>query len=167
MELRPRPHRANGGALRWDFLRELSSELFERADRLAFSEPTLKTSTDQDEAETVHQKNTLLPCSLGRFCNGNAIRFPKPPLGIVSWLGKSRSYESRPISCLFSMVRVNNAHPSLRASTPDTGRSKNIQTCAPFPDRERSTETGTWNCLQVATNAAASAIHDFLSKSTA
>src|SRR5271157_2088890 len=56
MELRPRPHRANGGALRWDSLRELSSELFERADRLAFSERTLRTSTDQDEAETVHPK---------------------------------------------------------------------------------------------------------------
>src|SRR6266567_4472742 len=62
---------------------------------------------------------------------------------MLSWLGKRRSYESRPISCLFSMVRVSSAHPSLLASAANTGRSKNVQTCAPFPDRDRSTAAGT------------------------
>jgi hypothetical protein len=35
--------------------------------------------------------NTLLSCLRGIRCNGSAIRFPNPPLGIVSWLGKKRS----------------------------------------------------------------------------
>ena len=56
MGLRPRLHRANGGALRWDSRRELSSKLFGRADRLAFFERTLKTSIDRDGAETVHPR---------------------------------------------------------------------------------------------------------------
>src|ERR1019366_10229931 len=35
--------------------------------------------------------NTLLPNLRGANCKGSAIRFPSPPLGIVSWLGKKRS----------------------------------------------------------------------------
>src|SRR3981189_3516753 len=56
MRLRPRLHRANGGALQSDFPRGLSRKLFERADQLAFSERTPKTSTDQGAAETVHPR---------------------------------------------------------------------------------------------------------------
>src|SRR5271170_2759065 len=96
---------------------------------------------------------------------GNQI--PEAALGhrVLTW--NNRSYESRPISCLFSMVRVSREHPSLLASAASTGRSKNIQMCAPFPDRDLSTTAGTWNRRHVSRNAAASAIHDFLSKSTA
>src|SRR5882762_1078597 len=56
MGLRPRLHQANGGALRLDFPRGLSRKLFERADRLEFSERTPKSSTDRGAPETVHPK---------------------------------------------------------------------------------------------------------------
>src|SRR6478672_4737507 len=53
MGLRPRLHRVKEGALRWDFPRGLFRKSFGRVDRSRFSERTLKTSTDQDGAETV------------------------------------------------------------------------------------------------------------------
>jgi hypothetical protein len=56
MELRPRLHQANGGELRWDFPRGLFRKSFGRVDRRRFSERTLKTFTDQDEAETAHPR---------------------------------------------------------------------------------------------------------------
>ena len=34
---------------------------------------------------------TLLSDLRGANCKGSAIRFPNPPLGIVSWFGKKRS----------------------------------------------------------------------------
>ena len=41
------------------------------------------------------------------------MRFPNPPVGSVSWLGKKRSYESRPISGLRSIVSVRMNDPKL------------------------------------------------------
>ena len=75
-------------------------------------------------------RKTLLPCSRGLFCNGKAMRFPNPPCGIVSWLGKRRSYESSPMSGRLSIVSVRRCDPSRRASAAGMASSKKSQTCA-------------------------------------
>src|SRR5438034_8384217 len=67
MGLRPRLHQANGGALRWDFPRGLFRKSFGRVGRWRFSERTLKTSTDQDEAETVHPRTRYCLVLWGAF----------------------------------------------------------------------------------------------------
>jgi hypothetical protein len=41
------------------------------------------------------------------------------------------------------VVRVSKAEPSCLALVASTGQSKKSQTCAPFPDRERSATAGT------------------------
>jgi len=71
--------------------------------------------------------NTLQPLSRGPFCSGNAIRFPNPPLGIVSWLGNSRSYEFS-LSCRVRVhVWLMMAVPKRRASRAETLPAKNTQ----------------------------------------
>lgn len=65
-----------------------------------------------------------LPFSLAFFCSGSAIRFPKPPFGKVSWFGKKRSYESRPISGRCSMVSVRRKKPIFRDNTAGSGSEK-------------------------------------------
>src|SRR5262245_27414790 len=72
------------------------------------------------------------------------MRFPKPPLGIVSWPGNSRSYDAKPISGRRFIARVNSSVPSRRASDAAIGSAKNIQTWPPFPDRDRSSAVGTF-----------------------
>ena len=47
----------------------------------------------------------------------------------------------------------NNQVPSLRALTASTGLSKNIQTCAPLPERDRSMEYCTFQLLHTSTKA--------------
>ena len=39
---------------------------------------------------------TLFPSARGSLCRDSAIKLPSPPFGMVSWLGKKRSYESSP-----------------------------------------------------------------------
>ena len=51
-------------------------------------------------------RNTPLPSIRGCCSSGNAIGSPKPPRGNVSWLGKKRSYESKPSSGRRSIVSV-------------------------------------------------------------
>src|SRR6185437_10280092 len=51
------------------------------------------------------------------------------------WLGKSRSYEAKPISGRRSMASVRRSAPSCRASRAGTGVQKKIHTWPPFPDR--------------------------------
>jgi hypothetical protein len=55
----------------------------------------------------------------------------------------------------------------LRAAHAATGAEKKNQTCAPFPDRERSTTSGRSSRRQVAAKARTSSVHVALSKSTA
>jgi hypothetical protein len=78
------------------------------------------------------------------------MRFPKPPCGIVSCFGNNRSYESSPISGRSSIVSVSRNEASLRASAAEIARSKNIQTCPPCPERDRSRTAGRSNRRQVA-----------------
>lgn len=87
--------------------------------------------------------NTELPASRASRWSGSAIRLPNPPLGIVSWFGNSRSYDSIESWCRRDMVSVIRKQPSLRAATADTGDVKNNQACAPLPERDRSIATGT------------------------
>ncbi len=54
----------------------------------------------------VSSTNTELPCCRGPSWKGSAIRLPNPPRGMVSWLGKSRSYEAIDSSCRCAMVSV-------------------------------------------------------------
>ena len=112
-------------------------------------------------------RKTELPSCLGPCWSGSAIRFPKPPRGMVSWLGNSRSYESMPSSCRLAIVSVMRWQPILRAVAAATGVAKKNQTCAPLPERERSTATGSPIRRLVCTNARTSSIHALLSKSTA
>jgi hypothetical protein len=58
-------------------------------------------------------RKTLLPSPRGCFYNGSAIRLPNPPWSNVSWFGKNRSYESKPMSGL----RSKHQHP-VSASGP-------------------------------------------------
>jgi hypothetical protein len=51
--------------------------------------------------------------------------------------------------------------PNRRATPAGTGRSKKNQMCAPLPDRERSSVTGTFKSRQVKRNADASSFHVF------
>ncbi|MCC6898750.1 MAG: hypothetical protein IT377_07230 [Polyangiaceae bacterium] len=57
--------------------------------------------------------------------------------------------------------------PILRAIIAGTGAVKKNHTCAPFPERERSTSTGKPSLSAVSANARASSFHVLLSKSTA
>src|SRR2546427_8232418 len=54
-----------------------------------------------------------------------------------------------------------------RAVAAGTGAAKKNQTCAPFPDRERSTAAGNPTVREVSTNAATSSAQDSSSKSAA
>jgi hypothetical protein len=101
------------------------------------------------------------------LCSGKAIRFPNPPCGIVSWLGKRRSYESRPTSGRPSMVSVRTCDPSLRASAAGIASSKKNQAWAPRPERDRSTAAGRFRRRHAWRKAAASWRQSALSKSTA
>ena len=100
--------------------------------------------------------NTLLPCFLAFPCNGRATKLPSPPSGIVSWLGKKRSYDLKLIFPFLLIASVSMALPSLRALTASTGLSKKIHTWAPLPERERSTEQGMFQLLQTSMNASTS-----------
>src|SRR5205085_11417165 len=87
--------------------------------------------------------------------------------GIVAWLGKNRSYESKPISGQRSIVAVTRSVPRRLASAAGTGSAKKIQACAPLPERDRSMATGTPFVRVASRNAETSFIQDFLSKSAA
>ena len=50
------------------------------------------------------------------------------------------------------IVSVMRKHPSFRAATAGTGETKNNQACAPLPERDRSTATGTPRAAHVSTN---------------
>jgi hypothetical protein len=66
----------------------LGSQMFEICALIAARE------FDEDFEWTGHDagaKRAGVSCLRGTRCNGSAIRFPSPPLGIVSWLGKKRS----------------------------------------------------------------------------
>src|SRR5436190_17186448 len=65
------------------------------------------------------------------------------------------------------MVRVRIKHPSLRAVVAGSARSKKIQVCPPFPERERSRAAGTLSSWQVSRKARESYSQVFLSKSAA
>ena len=58
---------------------------------------------------------------------------------MVDCVGKSLSYAPKLIPDAFDIAYVMIAHPRLRASSASTGSSKKSQTCAPFPDLDRST----------------------------
>ena len=111
--------------------------------------------------------NTLLPCSRAFRCRGKAIRLPKPPTGIVSWLGNKRSYDAKPISGRCSIVSVRIAAPSCRAVRAGIGSEKKIQTWPPLPERDRSRAAGTPFAWHVSIIADASAAQLALSKSAA
>ena len=74
--------------------------------------------------------------------------------------------EAKHISCLTVMALVKSVFPNLRADIADSGSSKKTQTCAPFPDRERSIATGMSNSLQTERNTVMSFSHFSSSKST-
>lgn len=95
------------------------------------------------------------------------MRFPKPPLSIVSWLGKSRSYESILSSWRSAIVSVMRWQPIFRATAAPTGSEKKNHTCAPLPDRERSMSGVSANRRAVVTKALTSSRHVLLSKSAA
>ena len=65
------------------------------------------------------------------------------------------------------MVSVMMWQPILRAVAAATGVAKKNQTCAPLPERERSTATASPSRRHVCLNARTSSIHELLSKSTA
>ena len=96
---------------------------------------------------------TLLPFFRALPCRGSATRFPSPPSGKVSWLGKNLSYDLKEIRPSLFIASVRIALPNLRAFTAKTGVSKKIQTCAPLPERERSIEQGMPQLLQTSTKA--------------
>ncbi len=70
--------------------------------------------------------------------SGRAMRFPKPPRGIVSWLGKNRSYDSMPSWCRRAMASVTREQPIFRATTAGTGVAKKNHTHANRPRRSSS-----------------------------
>src|SRR5574340_689535 len=61
-----------------------------------------------------------------------------------------------PSSWRRDIVSVIKAQPILRAREAWRGSAKKNHTCAPLPDRDRSTAAGRPACLHVATNAATS-----------
>ena len=126
-----------------------------------------ETPIDPGTDETLHQQKRCSRLHAETFAEAERSGCQALPLGMVSWLGKKRSYESSPTWWRDSMVRVRIAQPSFRAVVAGIARSKNIHTWPPFPDRERSSAAGTFNSRQTARNAAASFCHAFLSKSTA
>ena len=95
------------------------------------------------------------------------MRLPNPPIGSVSWLGKSRSYDANPISGRRSIVSVRSSAPSCRASRAWTGSAKKIYTWPPLPDLDRSSAAGISLRRHVSTYASASAAHWSPSKSAA
>lgn len=94
------------------------------------------------------------------------IKFPNPPFGIVSWFGNNLSYESKSKDA-FSIVLVNSILPIFLAILAGILSSKNIQICAPFPERDFSTYIGISNSSHIFQNAATSFSKVFLSKSIA
>ena len=112
-------------------------------------------------------RNIELPTCRGPCCKGNAIKLPKPPRGMVSWLGNSRSYESMPSSGRSVMVSVSRWQAICRAIDAAIGAEKKNQTCAPLPDLERSTTAGRPYLRAVVVKARASSAQLPLSKSTA
>jgi len=62
-------------------------------------------------------------------------------------------FQRNPIFPSLFMASVRIALPSLRALTASTGLSKNIQTCAPLPEWDRSMEYGTFQLLHTSTKA--------------
>jgi hypothetical protein len=99
-------------------------------------------------------------------CAG-AAQVPKPPLGMVSWLGNSRSYEVR-LSCRVRLqARLIMAVPKRLASRAGIAVVKKIHACEPLPDRDISSAKGTSNSRQDSPKALASSRHSALSKSTA
>src|SRR5580658_10462039 len=65
------------------------------------------------------------------------------------------------------MVLVSSAAPNRLAKVAEIGAAKNTQTCAPFPERDRSSAAGTFIPRQDSTKACASRFHDSPSKSAA
>ena len=125
------------------------------------------TTADRRDGFRFSSTKIEFPCRRGSCCSGSAMRLPNPPRGMVSWLGKSRSYESMLSSWRADIVSVMRWHPILRAVAAGTGSEKKNHTCAPFPDRERSTSTGRSRRRAVSANARTSSFHEPLSKSTA
>ena len=64
-------------------------------------------------------------------------------------------------------LSARDALPILRAMVADTGAVKKNHACAPLPERDRSTATGTPARLHVSANALTSLAHEHLSKSMA
>ena len=83
-----------------------------------------------------------LPTLLLAPCSGSAIRFPKPPFGSLSWLGKILSYDPSPTSGFRSMAKVSTYVRTSRTNRAGCGSSKKNQRCAPFPERDLSRATG-------------------------
>ena len=111
--------------------------------------------------------NSLLWFFLADFWNGRAIRLPKPPLGIVSWLGNNLSYDLKCISCLLFMEKVKMAVPNFLANAAGIGFSKKNHRCAPLPDCDRSTATGISNSVQTSRTVVTSFCQRASSKSIA
>jgi hypothetical protein len=52
------------------------------------------------------KERSVTPRVRASRCSGSAIRLPNPPLGMWSWLGNSRSYESNDSSWRAAIVSV-------------------------------------------------------------
>ena len=68
--------------------------------------------------------------------------FPKPPFGMISWLGNNLSYVEKPTPCLICMAPSMSSVPNLRAWEALTLSAKKNQMCPHCPDREHSASRG-------------------------
>jgi predicted ATPase len=69
---------------------------------------------------------------------GHAYARPKPPAGIVSWLGKNRSYESKPISGQRSIVAVTRRGTAAQARPQSVTASPMASPITPSESSARS-----------------------------
>ena len=79
--------------------------------------------------------------------------------------GNNRSYDARSISARNSIAARNTPAPSIRAVEAGTLPEENTHTCAPSPERDRSSTAGTPLLRHTSTYANASSVHDAPSKS--
>ena len=85
----------------------------------------------------------------------------------MSWFGKSRSYEPKPSVGWASIASVSRCAPRRLANAAGSASSKNIQTWAPWPERDRSMAAWSERVRHARAKARASSRQSALSKSTA
>ena len=105
--------------------------------------------------------NNVFPYLEGSFWNGNAIKFPYPPLGNVSWFGNIRSNDEIE-RLLISIVFDSNKLPNFLAVIAFIFLSKNIHIWMPLPDLLRSIAIGILYLSQILANASTSLLISLL-----